>query len=95
MPETERILGKLALAADLADEPIPGRPLVEIIDHSRVLIENHKGVSEYGRNMIRVKVKFGSICVCGCDLELLRMTKGLLIISGNIESVQLCRGVIV
>lgn len=86
------ILGKLAWAADLADEPIPGRPLVEIIDNCRVLIENHNGVNEYGRTLIRIKVKFGSICVCGNNLELARMTKGQLIISGLIESVQLCRG---
>ena len=85
-------LGKLAWAADLPDEPIPGRPLVEIIDHSRVLIENHSGVNEYGKTLIRVKVKFGSICVCGKNLELSKMTKGQLIISGIIENVQLCRG---
>ena len=83
---------KLSLAADLPDEPIPGRPLVEIVDNTRVLIENHNGVNEYGQNLIRIKVKFGSICVCGCHLELARMNKGQLIISGNIESVQLCRG---
>lgn len=92
MSGSGKFLGKLAVAADLVDEPIPGRPLVEIIDNSRVLIENHKGVNEYGRNMIRVKVKFGSVCVCGCNLELLRMTKGQLIIRGTIESVQICRG---
>lgn len=86
------ILGKLSWAADLPDEPIPGRPLVEIIDNCRVLIENHNGVNEYGCNLIRVKVKFGSICVCGSNLELARMTKGQLIISGIIESIQLCRG---
>ncbi len=86
------ILGKLSWVADLPDEPIPGRPLVEIIDNSRVLIENHNGVNEYGHNLIRIKVKFGSICVCGSNLELVRMTKGQLIISGLIEGVQLCRG---
>ena len=83
---------RLARATDLPDEAIPGRPLVEIIDHSRVLIENHKGVTEYGVNLIRVKVKFGSICICGSHLELSRMTKGQLIITGNLDSIQLCRG---
>lgn len=83
---------RLTMAADLPDEAIPGRPLVEIIDDSRVLIENHKGVTEYGVNLIRVKVKFGSICICGNHLELSRMTKGQLIITGNVDSIQLCRG---
>lgn len=92
MRDSGGILGKLVLAADLQDEAIPGRPLVEIIDHCRVLIENHSGVKEYGNTLIRVKVRFGSICVCGCNLELAKMTKGQLIISGQIEAVQLCRG---
>ena len=80
------------MAADLPDEPIPGLPLIEIIDNSRVLIENHKGVNEYGQNLIRIKVKYGSVCVCGQKLELSRMSKGQLIISGIIDSIQLCRG---
>jgi len=83
---------KLSLAADLPDEPIPGLPLIEIVDNSRVLIENHKGVSEYGRNRIRIKVKWGYVCVCGEDLVLARMERGSLIVSGTVESVQLFRG---
>lgn len=92
MGKPGRMLGRLAWAADLPDEPIPGRPLVEIIDHHRVLIENHFGVNEYAESRIRIKVKFGSICVYGSKLELARMTKGQLIICGNIEGVQLDRG---
>ena len=92
MRKAQNILTRLSQAADLTDEPIPGCPLVEILDHRRVLIEHHKGVNEYGQCMIRVKVKFGSICVCGSGLELARMTKSQLVISGNIESVHLNRG---
>lgn len=91
MLQPGKMLGKLAWAADLPDEPIPGQPLVEIIENRRVLIENHLGVSEYGESLIRVKVKFGTICISGCNLELARMTKGQLIISGVIESVKLDR----
>lgn len=80
------------MAAELADEPIPGLPLVEIMDNCRVLVENHKGVTEYGLNLIRIKVKSGSICICGRNLQLAHMNKGQLIVSGIIESVQLCRG---
>ena len=92
MGKTGSIWRRLAMMADLPDEPTPGLPLVEIIDHSRVLVENHKGVTEYGRTMIRIKVKYGSVCVCGQNLEIARMSKGMLIISGCIDSVQLCRG---
>jgi sporulation protein YqfC len=92
MKKAMSLWNKLSFVADLADEPIPGLPLIEIIDNCRVLIENHKGVSEYGTNRIRIKVKWGCICICGENLVLARMDRGLLIVSGIIDSVQLCRG---
>lgn len=91
MEKRGSILEKLAMAADLADESIPGLPLVEISGDIRVLIENHMGVTEYGKERIRVRVKFGDVCICGCALELSRMTKGQLIIRGRIDSVSLNR----
>ena len=75
------ILQRLADGADLSAEPLPGQPIVEIAGDRRVLIENHFGV----------KVKYGLVCVCGCDLELIRMTKEQLIISGRIDAVTLIR----
>ncbi len=83
---------RLTKAADLQEEPIPGLPVIELAGDRRVLIENHCGVTEYGRNRICVKVKFGHISVCGQCLELARMTKGQLIIAGKIEVVELIRG---
>ncbi len=86
------VFHKLYSAADLSDEPIPGLPLLELAGDQRVLIEKHKGVTEYGRERIMIKVKFGHICVLGSRLELSRMTRGQLIISGRIDCIQLCRG---
>ena len=82
------ILQRLADGADLSAEPLPGQPIVEIAGDRRVLIENHFGVKEYSREKIGVKVKYG---LCGCDLELIRMTKEQLIISGRIDAVTLIR----
>jgi len=83
---------RLTKVADLQEEPIPGLPLIEVAGDRRVLIENHCGVTEYGRERICVKVKMGAICVCGQCLELTKMTKEQLIISGRIQSVELMRG---
>ncbi len=92
MQNKRSLAQKITEAANLMDEPIPGLSLVEIAGDRRVLIENHCGVVEYGSRTIRVKVKFGQICVCGCNLNLARMTKGHLIISGRVDAVQLLRG---
>ncbi len=92
MKRKGELINRLAQAADLQDEPIPGLPLVELAGDRRVLIEHHKGVTEYGREQICVKVRFGQICICGSGMELSRMTKGQLVITGRIDSVMLMRG---
>lgn len=82
---------RLADGADLSGETLPGVPVVELAGDRRVLIERHGGVTEYSRERIRVKVCFGQVCICGCALELTRMTRDQLVISGRIDGVQLLR----
>lgn len=82
---------KLADEADLSAETIPGVPVVELAGERRVLIERHQGMTEYSRERICVKVSYGMVCVCGCGLELSRMTRDQLVISGRIDCVQLHR----
>lgn len=82
---------RLADDVDLASEPLPGQPIIELAGERRVLIENHLGVKAYSRESILVKVKFGCICVCGSGLELTRMTREQLLIRGKIDSVALQR----
>lgn len=86
------VFDRLFLGADLPCEPIPGVPLVELLGDQRVLIENHNGVSAYGRNEICVKVKYGTISIQGDKLEFVRMTGKQLVITGCIYSVSLRRG---
>ena len=73
------------------ENPIRKLPLVEIMGQSRVLIENHGGVMGYSRERILVRVGYGCVSVCGCGLELLRMTREQLVIRGKIEGVSLHR----
>lgn len=82
---------RLAEGLDLPSEPMPGLPLVEISGDRRVLIENHRGVTQYGTDQICVKVKFGHVAIRGCGLELARMTKEVLIICGRIDEVTILR----
>ncbi len=76
---------------DSSMDAVAGKPIIEISGDRRVLIENHQGVAAYGREKILVHVKFGSVCICGCNLEMLRMTKEQLVICGRIDSVALQR----
>lgn len=83
---------RLTDGLELSGAPLPGISLVELSGDSRVLIENHFGVTQYGRERICVKVSYGCVVVCGCNLILSRMTPGQLVIRGRIESVTLHRG---
>lgn len=82
---------RLADAADLPGEAMPGIPVVELLGDNRVLIECHRGVTEYSCEQIGVKVSFGCLCIRGCGLHVRFMTKEKLIISGKMESITLIR----
>ena len=92
MKYRDNVFNRLVLNADLPGEVLPGLPLVEIVGEGRVLVENHGGVTSYGCNEIRLKVRFGHLCVCGSGLKLARMTKSQLVITGKIDNISLLRG---
>ena len=92
MKEQGKIFERFVLGADLPAEPIPGQPIIEIVGGSRVIIENHNGITMYGCKEICVKVRIGFLCVCGNELELVYMTKQQLVITGRIDSVFVRRG---
>lgn len=85
--DKRRYLQHLSTGINLPSEPLPGVPLVEVLGDKRVLIERHQGVIGYDQENIRVRVRFGSISVCGCDLTIAQMTKIHLVICGQIDSV--------
>lgn len=89
MGEKVNWMEKLTRQMEKSEEPLPGVPLVEISGQGRVLIENHRGVCGYGGDLICVRVNYGLIAVRGCDLELARMTRQQLVITGKIHSVSL------
>ncbi len=91
MKRRERLMERMALGADLPGMAIPGQTLVEIAGESRVLIENHKGVTVYECDRIHVRVCFGEVCISGSKLELVRMSKCQLVITGHIDCVTLQR----
>lgn len=85
------VMDRFTEKIDLPGELLPGQTLVELAGDGRVLIENHNGVTEYCRDKITVRVGYGSISVCGNNLELTRMTRDQMVISGRIDGITLCR----
>ena len=92
MKQRSSFLWRVTNNPEFLAEPLPGIPVVELAGDRRVLIENHHGVREYGRQKIRVQVLFGQICVCGECLELSQMSKEQLVITGRIDCITVSRG---
>ena len=91
MGKAREWLEQLADRTDLPGEAGLGHPLMELAGDRRVLIEHHQGVTQYGSGCICVKVKYGSLSVEGCGLELARMSREQLIIRGRIDQIRLIR----
>lgn len=89
MRKGSKLWEHLSHRADLPDEVFPGQTLIEIVDDRRVLIEHHRGVREYGREKICVRVSYGMVQVCGRGLHLRCMTRSQLVISGCIRGITL------
>lgn len=87
----ENWVGRLTAGMDLNGETLPGESLAELAGDRQVLIEGHRGVTEYSRERVGVKMKYGQLCVCGCGLELRQMTRQQLVVSGRIDSIHLRR----
>ncbi len=91
MKQKRSWIERLSDRADLPTMALPGLPLVELAGENRILVENHGGITEYGPCRIRVRVRFGQICISGQGLLLTKMTREQLVISGKIDAVTLTR----
>ena len=72
-------------------DTITGIPLIEIYNYNRVLIENHCGIMCYGCEKVQIGMHYGSICICGENLELKRINREQLVVIGIIHGISLLR----
>ena len=86
-------LRRLTDGMDLPGETLPGMSVAELAGDRRVLIEGHRGVTEYTPCRVTVKVSYGDLSVSGSCLELRQMSRHQLVICGRIDAVELRRGV--
>ena len=65
-----------------------GRPRVEIIGNSRVVVENHRGIQEYDDGVLRVKCSGCEVRITGDGLVLTALSLDELAVTGTIVSVE-------
>lgn len=63
-------------------------PRVSLCGDKEIYIENHKGIMEYTRDCVRVKMKDGIISVRGVDMRIIIMQRDRLVVNGDFEGVE-------
>jgi len=89
MAKERSFLQKLS---DETDVIWPGVTLIELVEDSRILIENHFGVAEYSPVRMRINTTYGQVIIYGRCLDLQRMTKDQLVIRGTVNCIKTVRG---
>lgn len=91
MKKRPHILERIIEQADLPDEVLPGQPLLELASDQRILVENHCGVTQYTKDSIHIRVNYGQLRISGKELHMCRISGSQLVITGTIQTVQVCR----
>ncbi len=88
----KRKKGAIMRAAEVFDvpgQPALGVPRVTVTGHSRVHIENHRGLIEYGPEIIGVSAGDMTVRLRGRRLEISAMSDMELVVTGDISGVDL------
>lgn len=88
MKKLRELPEELADRLDIPEDLLHPASKLTVTAGRRVLVENHRGVLEYSRERVLVKLTRGRLCVAGTELRLLAMNRGELLIAGRVRSVE-------
>ncbi|MFW5979780.1 MAG: sporulation protein YqfC [Halanaerobiales bacterium] len=69
---------------DLPEEIVLDYPLIMLVGNSRLFLENHRGLSLYREEKIKIKTKTGFITINGSKLSIEEINSTLILINGEI-----------
>jgi sporulation protein YqfC len=78
---------RIADALELQHDVALNLPVLHITGGERLLMENHRGLLEYGRNKIRIASTAGTVEIAGEDLAIRSVGRDDVLITGNITNV--------
>ena len=77
----EELSDRLGLSEDLTF----GSAKLTVIAGKKILVENHRGILEYGSDRIVINLDKGRIALSGCDFTLDAMNRNELLICGRLQ----------
>ena len=84
----KELIQEAATGLDVPADFMTGSCRIEVIANNNLLIENHRGILEYGDELMRINCGDLIIKVTGYDLELKTLNLNELSITGNILSLE-------
>ena len=88
MKKRREFPGELCDRLELPREAAVGAVKLTITDGRLALVENHRGLLEYGAEQIRVSIGRGQIVLRGSELRLCAMSGRELLIRGRLQSAE-------
>lgn len=88
MVKKSNIKSRLSESLELPKEVILNIPILKLIGKSDIYIENHKGIIEYSKEILRINSEIGIIKILGKDLYIKEINKEELFITGDVNIVE-------
>lgn len=88
LKKMETLASDLAEKLELPEDALLGAAKLTVTAGRRALIENHRGILEYGGERIVVSTGRGKIILSGRELRLVAMNKNELLVSGRLQGME-------
>ncbi len=78
---------KITEAAGVPKETIMDLTKLSFAENRELYIENHKGITEYSEDVIKIKTKYSVIKICGANFRISYINKFDLLLEGVFYSI--------
>lgn len=88
MKKKSNVKNKITESFDLPKDVVLNVPNIKIIGDSEITIENHKGILEYSKDLLRMNSISGVIKISGSNLQIKEINQDDICINGQIFSIE-------
>lgn len=79
---------KAAFACELPKDVVMGMPMLTMMGHMELCIENYRGIIEYTECLVRIQTKHGQIRIAGEHLRVDSYTNDEMKVTGCIHTIE-------
>ncbi|MGL5615400.1 MAG: sporulation protein YqfC [Sarcina sp.] len=77
---------KIAESLEISEEVITNLPKISVIGKNKIIIENHKGIIEFDKHIVKTGSESGIIVITGKNFEVSFLGEDTIIVVGTFHS---------